>query len=70
MADAEDKKRRCEIALTVEDVLYLAHLFMNNDPFKQHAPREEDANFQALPGQEHFHTHKYNLNLDFGTKLQ
>jgi hypothetical protein len=23
---------------------------MNNDPFKQHAPREEDANFRALVG--------------------
>jgi hypothetical protein len=38
MADAGDKKRRREIAPTVEDVLYRARFFINNDPFKQYAP--------------------------------
>jgi hypothetical protein len=43
-------KRRREAQATVEDIMHYGRLVMNNDPFKQHAPREEDSNFRAIFG--------------------
>lgn len=38
------------LEVPVEDVMYYGRLVMNNDPFKEHVPREEDDNFRALFG--------------------
>lgn len=43
-------KRQRNDEATVEEVMYYGRLVMSNDPFKEHAPREEDATFRAVFG--------------------
>lgn len=43
-------KRQRAVDPTVEDVMYYGRFVMENDPFKQRAPQEEDRAFRALFG--------------------
>ena len=43
-------KRSRVTAPTVDDIMYKARFLMENDPFKERAPTEEDQNFRAMFG--------------------
>ena len=43
-------KRPRTLPLSLDDVYWYARLIMENDPFKDRAPRDEDRNFRALFG--------------------
>jgi hypothetical protein len=50
MQAMDSRKRQRTVPPTVEDVLHCGRLIMENDPFKEKSPKEEDANFRALFG--------------------
>lgn len=50
MASSAGTKRQRVVPLTIEDVLFKARIIMENDPFKEKAPQEEDRSFRALFG--------------------
>ena len=50
MAESKANKRSRVAEPTVVEVMYFARFIMENDPFKQRAPMEEDRQFRALFG--------------------